>query len=255
MRTLLFLLAWRAVAAPPAPDLLHRAEARAEQFATEFPSMACTERVEQVKINDPSKIVERRDSVYDYLLLVDTAGGDFSVEESRLEKKHQKPPAQPLLSTTGFAVLLMIFLPRFSASYHFEELEPQTLDGATWARLHFEHIGTHDSPSVLEAGGRQYPIPWKGTAWLDPATGRVHQIEVDLREPLEDIGLVSLHSLVRYGTTGANTPVWLPLSAVIDARTRHQHWRNTHTFTAYRRFSVDTESKITQVQGESPRKQ
>lgn len=235
--------------------LLQRAQSRAEQFATEFPSMACTERLEQLKLGDGSKVQERRDSEFDYLLLVDAAGGDFSVEESRLEKKHLKAPSQPLLSTTGFAVLLMVFLPRFADSYHFEQMEPQMLDGVKWARLSFEHLGTKDSPSVLEVSGRQYPIPWKGIAWLDESTGQVHQIEADLREPLEDIGLVGLHSLVRYGATGAASPVWLPLSAVIDARTRHQHWRNTHTFMGYRRFSVETESKVTQVKGETTGKQ
>lgn len=255
MRALLILLALPALAATPTDTLLKRAESRAQLFAAEFPSMACTEHLEQVKINDPSKVVERRQNEYDYLLLVDAADGDFSVEESRLEKKHQKPPSQPLLSTTGFAVLLMIFLPRFSGSYVFEELPPEVLDGTSWARLHFEHQGTKDSPSVLEVAGRQYPIPWKGTAWLDEATGQVHQIEVDLRQPLDDIGLMSLHSTVRYGPAGAASPVWLPLSAVIDARTRHQHWRNTHTFTGYRRFSVETESKVTQVKGDPAGKQ
>ncbi|WP_321473078.1 hypothetical protein [uncultured Paludibaculum sp.] len=252
---LLILILPASAAETPSTTLLQRAEARAEQFATEFPSMACTEHLEQVKLSDGAKVQEHRDSEFDYLLLVDAAGGEFSVEESRLEKKHQKPPAQPLLSTTGFAVLLMVFLPRFSGSYHFEELEPQEIDGARWARLHFEHQGTKDSPSVLEVSGRQYPIPWKGTAWLDETTGRVHQIEVDLREPLDDIGLLSLHSLVRYGATGTASPVWLPLSAIIDARTRHQHWRNTHTFTGYRRFSVETESKVTQVKGDTTGKQ
>ncbi|MGC4049835.1 MAG: hypothetical protein QM757_10015 [Paludibaculum sp.] len=239
---------------PPA-TLLQRAQSRAEQFAVEFPSMACTERLEQLKFSDGVKVLERRESEFDYLLLVDAAGGDFSVEESRLEKKHQKAPGQPLLSTTGFAVLLMIFLPRFSASYHFEQLEPQVIDGVKWARLGFEHVGTRDSPSVLEVSGRQYPIPWKGVAWLDETTGQVHQIDADLREPLENIGLVGLHSRVRYGATGSASPVWLPLSAVIDARTRHQHWRNTHTFLGYRRFSVETESKVTQVKGEPTGKQ
>lgn len=253
---LLFLItAITAAAEEPAPGLLLRAQKRVEQFATEFPSMACTERLEQAKLSEGAKVVERRESEFDYLLLVDVAGGDFSVEESRLERKHQKPPAQPLLSTTGFAVLLMVFLPRFAASYHFEEMEPQVIDGAKWARIRFEHEGAKDSPSVLEVAGRQYPIPWKGTAWLDEATGRVHQIEADLREPLEDIGLVSLHSLVKYGPAGTGSPVWLPESAVIDARTRHQHWRNTHTFGSYRRFSVETESKITHVNGDKTGKQ
>ncbi|QOY86638.1 hypothetical protein [Paludibaculum fermentans] len=252
----LFALAVPAAASQDAPaTLLQRAQNRAEQFATEFPSMACTERLEQLKLSDGSKVQEHRESEFDYLLLVDASSGDFSVEESRIEKKHQKLPGQPLLSTTGFAVLLMIFLPRFSGSYHFEQLEPQMLDGVKWARLSFEHVGTKDSPSVLEVSGRQYPIPWKGVAWLDESTGQVHQIESDLREPLEDIGLVGLHSLVRYGAVGAASQVWLPLSAVIDARTRHQHWRNTHTFAGYRRFSVETESKVTQVKGDTTGKQ
>ena len=38
--------------------------------------------------------------------------------------------------------------------------------------------------------------------------------------------------------------VWLPQSAVVEARTQRQHWRNLHQFSDYRRFSVSSEVSV-----------
>jgi len=242
---LLLLLLPVSLPAQQAPTLLERAAEQAERFATEFPALACTEKVTQLKISQGGKVANRRESIFDYLILLESAGDEFTVEESRIEKsKHQKEPPQPLLATTGFAVMQVVFHPHFQASYRFEEIDTESLNGVSWRRLHFEHLPGHASPTVLEVKGRQYPIAWSGTAWLHPETGAVGRIRTELREPLPDIGLESLSSEVEYEPAGSAIPVWVPKTAVVEARTAHQHWRNRHEFSAYRRFEVTSETKL-----------
>jgi len=33
---------------------------------------------------------------------------------------------------------------------------------------------------------------------------------------------------------------WVPLEAILELRTLHQHWRNAHTFSQFRKFEVTT---------------
>jgi len=79
---------------------------------------------------------------------------------------------------------------------------------------------------------------------MDEATGRVASIHASLGSQLEEIGLASLETSVRYGPPpGQESADWLPIEAVIDLKTQHQHWRNVHTFGNYRRFEVTTTEK------------
>jgi hypothetical protein len=34
---------------------------------------------------------------------------------------------------------------------------------------------------------------------------------------------------------------------VVEARTAHQHWRNQHEFSAYRRFEVNVQQKLQEL--------
>jgi hypothetical protein len=99
---------------------------------------------------------------------------------------------------------------------------------------------------VLQLRSREYPIEWQGTAWIESSTGRITRIQAGLKEPLEDVGLKILESEVRYSPvslSGAKELPWMPMTAQIEADTKHQHWRNLHQFTAYKQFSVTTDSR------------
>jgi len=228
--------------------LLERAARRAARFAEDFPSIACTETVAQLKFDANLKVLSRQEAVYDYLVLNNADGADFNVEESRLDQgKKAKPSAQPMLATTGFATLFLIFHPAFRDSYDFELLDLESTPAGPRQKIRFTHRGASASPTVLQVGDREYPIAWKGTAWLEPSDGMVTRIEAELREPLDDIGLVTLKAAAEYdrgAIGGRGEALWLPRRAVVELHTRHQHWRNTHEFSAFRRFEVSTDSKV-----------
>lgn len=185
--------------------------------------------------------------MYDYLLLISDDGG-IRFEESRISKQRPaKTPQRPLLVTTGFAVLSVIFHEQFQPGYRFRRLGPEARGGRMLEKVMFEALPGGASPSVLEAGGRQYVLEWRGSAWLDPGTGAVARIEVELMRALDDIGLAALRAEVEFSPVGGSTEVWAPREAVIEARTRRQRWRNVHEFSGYRKFDVQTEQKIGEV--------
>ena len=225
------------VRASSLPALLDLAAKSAEREITVLSSVTCTETVVETKVNLKDKTEERRRRTFDYLVLVDAGDGGLSLTESRVEQGKAKDTARPLLASTGFATMMLILHPYYQNSFDFTDLGTTGQDGRTWRRLGFQFRSGRRSPSVLRAGAREYPLAWKGEVLLDEVTGQVASIHASLGSQLEEIGLESLEASVRYG------PDWLPVEAIIDLKTRHQHWRNVHEFGSYKRFEVNTTEK------------
>jgi len=137
------------------PELLKKAAAGAERFAQEFPALTCNERVTQLKLDERGKPVEKREEIYDYLILLDVGGDDFTFEESRIRRDGpNRLPRQPLLATTGFAVMALLFHPYYQDSFRYVRAGAETRDGMAWEKVRFEHIAGRASPSGSSGGHR-----------------------------------------------------------------------------------------------------
>ena len=240
IRALLSIAAAAALArAGDLSSLLDAAAKSAERAAAALSSVACTETVVETRLNPKDKAEERRRRMFDYVVLIDSEGGDLGITESRVEQSGSaKLPARPLLASTGFATMMLILHPYYQDSFEFKDLGAVSDGGKEWRRLAFEFRPGKRSPTILRSGTREYPLAWKGEVRLDGATGQVASIHAGIASQLEEIGLASLDADVRYN--GADG---LPVEAVIDLKTRHQHWRNVHTFGSYRHFDVTTTEK------------
>ena len=252
----LFLLAFAAPSAsvPAADDVLGRTARAVEKFWEQFSAVTCTESVLQEKLNEHGKVYFKTESAYDYLIMLQISGNDFLVEESRVPVKQAKETKNtPLLVTNGFSTLVLVFHPFFQGGYEFSRPETEQMDGHDVLRVRFQQAPRGRSPSVLKLRQREYPLAWRGSAWIDPPTGAIVKIEAELKESMEDVGLRTLHAAVRYAPVHFTEDAeahWLPVEAAIEAETPRQHWRNVHRFTNYKYFSVKTKS-----QTESPRTQ
>ncbi|MEO5923698.1 MAG: hypothetical protein ABIR70_07735 [Bryobacteraceae bacterium] len=231
--------------ATPANDLLERTGERVKLFWEQFSAVTCTEELVQEKLNEKGKTAIRSYSRYDYLIVLGWNKGELLVDESRVEVEAPRKgkPSGSLLATRGFATLMFILHPDFQESYSFA-LPVQEPSGLM--RIDFLPRSGARSPGALELKGREYPILWEGSAWIDPATASVTRIEAAWKEPPEAIGLQSLKSDVSYGPVElrAKQAYWLPTSAKVSLQSLHQTWRNEHRFTKYRLFSVDVKDEV-----------
>jgi hypothetical protein len=234
----------------PIDVLVERTSKQVSSFLDLFSETNCTERVQQQKLSDNGKVIEKEESVFDYLVILSTTGGDLSLTESRIvpeDAKQQKKPRSPLLVSNGFSMLFLVFHPYYVDSFQFTKGGEETVEGRMLTKIHFQHIPGTRSPAALAVRGREYPLDLSGTAWIDPATGVISKLAAGVDLGMEDVGLRSLHAEVRFAAvTFHDSPgaFWLPSQATVDVETRHQHWRNTHQFSGYRRFSVDTKQQV-----------
>jgi hypothetical protein len=243
-----------AVAIPPAmaaqdslssadAELLRRAGASAKRLVEHLGMVRHDEHLAQRKLRESGKVDYQQDAYFDSLTLVRGESGrlvaDESAEKSRPSVGFE---VRPLLRTSGFSTLALILHPYYEQSFRFTALDEEIVSGRRLQRLQFEHVKGADSPTALRLRERNYPLDLSGMIWLDPDTASVVRIVALLSEPLEDIGLRSLSCDIRYDSVAlpdTTETFWLPVSATIELQTPKQHWRNIHTYSNYRKYSVD----------------
>ena len=227
-------------------ELLRNAGKVVESFWDQFGSVNCTELVSQTKLGRNGRTIYQQTATYDYLVLMKQVDNELAVAESRVEAKgsRKRNPKAPLLVTNGFPMFLLIFHPRFQHSFEFSQPVETVQDGRAVSEVKFRQIHNAPSPTCLRLRGRDYPLEWAGTAWIEARSGAIIKIQAGLGADTEDLGLKSLTAEVVYAPVqfaDSPAPQWLPSAATIEAMTPLQHWKNTHQFTRYKRFAVSTD--------------
>ena len=247
---LTFVFPERSAADEQLDALLGRTSKQIASFLDLLSETNCTEHVLQEKLGENGKVLEKETSKYDYLIILSTEGGDLNLVESRIvpeNAKQQKKAQTPLLVSNGFSTLFLVFHPHYSSSFQFTRGGDESLNGRTLTKINFQHIPGTSSPAALAVRGREYPLDVSGTAWIDGVTGTIAQLTANIDSGMEDVGLRILHSTIRFAPVtfhDSAEPIWLPAEVKIEVETRHQHWRNTHQFSDYKRFSVNTKEQI-----------
>jgi hypothetical protein len=214
--------------------LLDQASHNAETFWKQVSAIECTEQIAQTRVNVDGKVAAYRASTFDYVVTLKTNGPALIVDESRIPQKLAES-SDPLLLTSGFPMLMLIFHPDFSDRFEFDVDEGQ-------GKIGFRSKVSASSFSAVKVDGKLHTIPWKGTAWINPANGAVRRIEAS-SPPLSDVGIDEMNVIVEYGSVPLNgqpVPYWLPSRATISLRSPRQQWKNTHEFRSYKLFSVTT---------------
>jgi hypothetical protein len=230
-------------------DLLARTSQQASAFLEQFSDVKCAEQVQQEKLGKDDKVEFKQESTYDYLVILTNPGGELSLDESRLAVHEAKLGKKntSMLVTNGFATLFLVFHPYYAESFRFTALEDEVVDGHRLSKVAFQHVRGTRSPAALALRGREYPLELSGTAWIDPQTGVIARIAAGIDNTMMDVGLKTMRSEVQYAPVpfrGMKETYWFPVLASVEVETPRQHWRNTHRFTDYKRFSVSTEEQV-----------
>jgi hypothetical protein len=240
-----------ASAASPAMDALLRARKTVEKYFEQAANVVCTENVTQAVVGKNGKSNYREDSVFDYQLQVNTSSGFLKLVESRDTRKAAfRDSARTLLITNGFTSMLLIIHPSYEASYTFEPVGEETVDGVVLAKINFKPVPGASSPAAFQLRGQSYPMPLFGTIWIEEQTGAVSKLIAAVDTSLGDLGLQGMRSEIHYATVHFHDPeesYWMPISAVIDVETPHQHWRNIHRFAGYKRFRATIQVEEAEV--------
>jgi hypothetical protein len=104
-------------------------------------------------------------------------------------------------------------------------------------------------------GHQSADVLCQGLAWIDPSTYHILRMSNELLKPAPEVRLEQQTTDVRFGAVqfkGANTNLWLPKEVSVTVHWNHKIFRNSHRYSDYRLFRVQTHQKITSVKGSSP---
>lgn len=238
-----------ACAAEPLDSLISMTSKQVSEFVEQFSSVKCIEQVRQEKFGKDDKVVLKEDSTYDYLVILTNTGGELSLDESRLAVRQAKTDKKntSMLVSNGFATLFLVFHPYYTGSFQFTALEDEIIDGKRLSKVAFQHVRGTRSVAALALRGKEYPLELSGYAWIDPQTGIIVRITASVENTMEDVGLKTLRAEVRYAPVpfrDSKDIYWFPSQATVEVETPRQHWRNTHNFSEYKKFSVSTEEQV-----------
>lgn len=235
------------VDAPPM-DALVRARKHVEEYFDKFSDVTCKESVTQIVLNGSGHSIYRENSAFDYQFQVTSASGTFKFNETRETRNPAyRDPARTLLVTTGFASLLLVAHPMYEASYVFEPAGDETIGGVSYTKIHYSPVPGASSPASLRLRGKNYPLPMSGTLWIEPQSGAIVKLEAIVDSSMKDLGLTGMRSEVHYALHTFHDPaesMWIAESATIEVETPHQHWRNLHRFSDYKRFNVNVHEEM-----------
>src|SRR5467141_1426596 len=179
----------RSAAGDSLDAVLERTGKYVSSFLEVISETNCTEHVLQEKLAGNGKVVERQESTFDYLIILSTSGGELNLVESRIvpeKAKQDKKRRAPLLVSNGFSTLFLIFHPYYAGGFQFAREGEETLGGHTLTKIHFRHIPGMRSPAALAVRGREYPLDFNGTAWIDAATGVIAKLTANIDSGMED---------------------------------------------------------------------
>jgi len=220
------------------------------EYLDKFSDVRCTERVLQEKFrNGKDKIDLKEESTYDYLVMLSNTGGELNLSESRLPVHQAKADKKnrSMLVSNGFATLFLVFHPLYANSFEFNTIGEEVVDGRRLTKVAFRHIRGTRTPAALAVRGREYPLELYGTAWIDRDTSAIARISAGIDNTMVDVGLNTLQTDVEFAPVSFHDPektYWFPSRAIVEVETPRQHWRNTHEFTNYKRFTVSTEEQV-----------
>jgi hypothetical protein len=233
-----------------ANTIVDRVSRQVTAFLDQMSDVKCSEHVTQLKLDKDGHTAYLENSSFDYLVLLQGSGDELLLNESRLSDAHNEQRNKknvPLLITNGFSMLMLIFHPYYRNSFKFVMMPDEIIAGHRTAQVRFTHIPGTRTPAALAVRGREFPLELTGTAWIEPETGQLAKIKMELAKDMSDVGLKSLAAEIDYDPI--QLPGWtqayrFPSVATVEVETLRQRWRNVHRFTHYKRFLVDTSVSV-----------
>ncbi len=134
------------------------------------------------------------------------------------------------------SALVDVFSPATKAGFHFQRVEGVS---GTDARLYTFEVAQENSHWDVRDDSQWLTAPYKGSVWIEPATGRVLRIERETTALPKDFHFGSMQTRVEYGYVrlGSADPYLLPVHAEMQAcrpRSRVTCFQNDIDFRNYR---------------------
>ena len=154
------------------------------------------------------------------------------------------------LITEGFVSAPLYFHPLYQGDSRFRYLGEELIAKRRTEVVAFAQKATARARELFTVrGGQQFALA-QGIAWIDPADGQIVWMLKETASPALEIGLESQITQLNFGEVrfkGDTAALWLPRQVKVETKLSGVVYRNTHFYSDFKQFSVQTEEKLDPV--------
>lgn len=237
------------------PTILKKTGDRVEAFFRDFQNTSSLEQIQHELLNRKERVSFTQSERFHYLLLKcpDASPSARDINEYRTggeapaDERRRLPDG--MISTSGFASLSIYFLPVYQAECRFLYLGRQRMDDHQTDVVAFAQ-----QPAVAQLwgnftviGGASATTLLQGIAWIDSDTHQIVCLRTDLLCPVPRVHLSRETTEIHYAEVhfkNSTLSPWLPRDVVVTVEWKGKLLRNTHSYSDFQLFNVETKSKI-----------
>jgi phage terminase large subunit-like protein len=233
----------------PLAGILEKVGANISSFFRSFPNVTSDEKVEQQTFERDGSIGNSAGASYRYLALPEKGKPEGSLKEYRTDTAGHPIitnlfPFHSML-TIGFTGLPILLNAPCQRESRFRYLGREKWRGRETEVVAFAQEPEKAQPAErAQKENRTVPIFMQGIAWIDSASSQLIALRTDLLQPVAEIGLEQETTLITFEPVDfkqLSAPLLLPREVVVTATWSGESFRNIHTYSNYRLFSVATE--------------
>lgn len=232
-------------------DILAKAGQRVEAFFRNLPNTSSREQIREEHLQRSGKVSQSVDQAFEYLCLARVPKSGPAFEEYRTEgsggPSSRRGLSEGLMLTSGFAASSLPFHPMYQPDSVFRYLGRQSIDGRPALVVAFaqrpEKARLTGSFRVNQTFATTLT---QGIAWIDPNTYHIVQMRTDLLNPVPQVQLQRETTQIQFQQVRfkeVNADFWLPQTVSVTVEWRGKLLRNTHQYSQFKMFKVDTSQK------------
>jgi hypothetical protein len=222
---------------------------KVNEFFRNLPNTVSKEQIRQAKLHWDGMVADQISQDVHYLLILQPKGTRVEWEEARTDEKGNPVEIRRLdgesFLSSGFALACMLFSPPQLGASRFRYLGRQSEKPYSHL-IAFAQRPETSIPGRFRTKAASVETLTQGIAWIDPESYQIIRIRSDLLEPLPGTGLTQLTSEISYAVhrfQSSPLSFRLPSEVVVTIKYRGKLYRNTHRYSHYQLFSVQTYEK------------
>ncbi len=231
-------------------SLLEKAGKKVTEFLANMPNTVSKEQIRQERLRPDGKVETNVEQEVSYLLLLRPPDGGALWEEARTNEKGKPVKLKRLggesFLTSGYAMECVLLAPNVQVSSRFRYIGRQSSEPYAHVIAFAQRTEVGVFPGEFRMDGVSVPLFGQGLAWVDPRSYQIIRMRTDLLEPQPQVHLARSTTEISYQEYrfGAGTQsFWLPREVVVTIGYRGRVYRNTHRYSDYKLFSVESYEK------------
>ena len=237
------------------PNILRKVGEGVDLFFHGFPNTSSLEQIREERLQRKGKVTQSLDQQFQYLCLAPPERSGLGFVEYRTERSGLLAGPRGLeegfMLTAGFASASLPFHPVYQSDAAFRYLGRQQVDGhEAFVIAYAQRPEAARLTGAFRVNDASVSTLSQGLAWIDQDSYQIIRMRTDLLSPFPKVGLERETTEIHFGRVRfkeISAELWLPRAVTVTVQWRGRTLRNTHNYSEFKLFHVQTKQREAKV--------